>query len=92
MQAAQYVRMSTEHQQYSIDNQKAAIEEYAQQHHLEITDTYIDAGKSGLDLAHRPGLRALLEDITCGRAIAPAIGDILNYQAVACGVFSGSGV
>jgi DNA invertase Pin-like site-specific DNA recombinase len=65
--------MSTEHQQYSIDNQKAAIEEYAQQHHLEIIDTYVDAGKSGLDLAHRPGLRALLEDITCGRAEFSAV-------------------
>ena len=30
--AAQYVRMSTDLQQYSIENQKAAIQQYAQQH------------------------------------------------------------
>ena len=40
---------------------------------MEIIDTYIDARKSGLDLAHRPGLRVLLEDITCGRAEFSAV-------------------
>jgi hypothetical protein len=30
--AAQYVRMSDEAQQYSVDNQKAAIAEYAASH------------------------------------------------------------
>lgn len=30
--AAQYVRMSDEQQQYSIDNQKAAIQQYADAH------------------------------------------------------------
>jgi DNA invertase Pin-like site-specific DNA recombinase len=29
MRAAAYLRMSTEHQQYSIANQSAAIQEYA---------------------------------------------------------------
>jgi hypothetical protein len=29
MRAAQYVRMSTEHQQYSIENQQVAIAQYA---------------------------------------------------------------
>ena len=27
---AEYVRMSTEHQQYSLDNQRAAIQSYAE--------------------------------------------------------------
>lgn len=66
--AAQYLRMSTEHQRYSIENQKAAIEEYAKQNYLRIVSTYVDAGKSGLDLVHRPGLRELLEHITSGHA------------------------
>ena len=57
--AAQYVRMSTEHQQYSIDNQSAAIHQYALDHRMEIVRTYTDAGKSGLTLANRPGLRQL---------------------------------
>jgi Resolvase, N terminal domain len=32
VRAAQYLRMSTEHQLYSPDNQRNAIAEYAQQH------------------------------------------------------------
>jgi DNA invertase Pin-like site-specific DNA recombinase len=30
--AAQYLRMSTEHQNYSLMNQSAAIQQYAEQH------------------------------------------------------------
>jgi len=71
--AAQYLRMSTEHQRYSIENQRAAIEEYAQQNQLEVVTAYIDAGKSGLDLVHRPGLRALLADVRSGRAEFSAV-------------------
>ncbi len=63
MRAAQYARMSTEHQQYSIQNQEAAIASYAEVHGFEIVRSYRDEAKSGLDLAHRPGLRALLEDV-----------------------------
>src|SRR5664279_1791566 len=63
MRAAQYARMSTEHQQYSIQNQEAAIAVYAEQYGFEIVRSYRDEAKSGLDLAHRPGLRALLEDV-----------------------------
>jgi DNA invertase Pin-like site-specific DNA recombinase len=63
MRAAQYVRMSTEHQQYSIENQQTAIAEYALRHDFEIVQTYADPARSGLDLVHRPGLRKLLEDV-----------------------------
>ena len=61
--AAQYVRMSTDHQKYSIDNQQDAIDEYARKHDLEIVRTYRDDGKSGLSLSGRDGLAHLLEDI-----------------------------
>ena len=61
--AAQYVRMSTEHQHYSIENQMAAIAEYAQRKGFQIAATYADSAKSGIDLRHRPGLRKLLEDV-----------------------------
>jgi DNA invertase Pin-like site-specific DNA recombinase len=43
--AAQYVRMSDDGQQYSIDNQKAAIQEHAKQHGFVVVRTYADAGK-----------------------------------------------
>jgi DNA invertase Pin-like site-specific DNA recombinase len=61
--AAQYVRMSTEEQCYSIRNQKAAIAEYAGLNGFEIIRTYEDPGESGLSLHHRVGLRELLTDV-----------------------------
>ena len=63
MRAVQYVRMSTERQEYSIANQAAAIAAYALLHEFEIVKTYSDPGKSGIDLSHRPGLQALLDDV-----------------------------
>ena len=44
--AAQYVRMSDKQQQYSIDNQKAAIRQYADAHGFAIVKTYADEDKS----------------------------------------------
>jgi DNA invertase Pin-like site-specific DNA recombinase len=61
--AAQYIRMSTEHQQYSPQNQSKTVEQYAALHGMRIVRTYIDSGRSGLRLAGRDGLRALLEDV-----------------------------
>lgn len=62
-QAAQYLRMSTEHQQYSSVNQSDAIAKYAGLHDMEIVRTYADHGRSGLNLTGRAGLRALLDDV-----------------------------
>lgn len=63
LRAAQYVRMSTEHQRFSTENQASAIAEYAKAHGIEIVRTYQDAGKSGLTLKGRPGLQQLLQDV-----------------------------
>jgi predicted site-specific integrase-resolvase len=43
--AAKYVRMSTEHQKYSTENQAEAIEQYAARRDLVIVRTYADEGK-----------------------------------------------
>ena len=64
--AAQYLRMSTEHQRYSLMNQAAVIAEYAQTHAFAIVRTYSDAAKSGLNLKHRYGLQQLLQDVVRG--------------------------
>jgi len=53
LRAAQYVRMSTERQQYSIQNQAAVIATYAHAHNLTIVQTYRDEGESGLQLKNR---------------------------------------
>jgi len=68
VRAAQYLRMSTEHQTYSIDNQKDAIRDYADIMGYDIVATYEDAGRSGLNLGGRPGLQQLLTDVESGRA------------------------
>ena len=67
VRAAEYVRMSTEHQQYSTDNQATAIRRFADTHGYEIVYTYKDDGKSGLNLSGRSGLISLLADIDAGR-------------------------
>ncbi len=61
--AAQYLRMSTEHQQYSLENQSTAIRKYAESHGFAIVRSYSDASRSGLVLRHRVGLRQLLQDV-----------------------------
>jgi DNA invertase Pin-like site-specific DNA recombinase len=71
--AAQYVRMSTEHQQYSLENQSDAIHAYAALHGFEIIQTYSDSAKSGVVLRNRPGLQQLLKDVVGGSAPYRAI-------------------
>jgi DNA invertase Pin-like site-specific DNA recombinase len=61
---AQYLRMSTEHQKYSLDNQVAANKEYAERNGFTVIKSYVDAGKSGLVVKHRKGLAQLLHDVT----------------------------
>ena len=64
--AAQYVRMSTEHQRYSTEhqrysteNQSDAILQYAVRCGFDIVRTYVDNGKSGLRLDGRDALKQL---------------------------------
>lgn len=67
--AAMYVRMSTDHQKYSTENQADAIQEYAARHNIEIIETYADQGKSGLSLDGRDALKRLIEDVQASRAM-----------------------
>ncbi len=60
VRAVQYVRNSSDHQHHSLENQVAAIAEYASQRGYEIVATYVDAGRSGLSLKGRHGLQQLL--------------------------------
>lgn len=66
--AAAYVRMSTERQNYSIQHQRRAINEYALRHGLEVIKTYADSGKSGLRINGRTGLKSLIDDVSSGLA------------------------
>lgn len=68
LRAVEYVRMSTEHQQYSTENQSDKIREYATQRGIQIVRTYADAGKSGLRIDGRVSLQRLLHDVESGAA------------------------
>ena len=71
--AAEYVRMSTDHQRYSTENQSTVIKKYAAARGYEIVRTYADAGKSGLSLGGRDALQQLLEDVQSGRSDFSAV-------------------
>jgi DNA invertase Pin-like site-specific DNA recombinase len=63
IRAAAYVRMSTEHQQYSTNNQMDVILEYASRRGMEIVRTYSDEGKSGLNIQGRDSLGLMISDV-----------------------------
>jgi DNA invertase Pin-like site-specific DNA recombinase len=84
---AQYVRMSSEHQQYSIANQSAAIALYAAAHNLGIVRSFIDGGKTGTTIKHRKGLQELLRTVESGNA---DFTDILVYDVSRWGRFPDS--
>ena len=64
--AAEYLRMSDDHQQYSPANQRLLIRNYALAHNFVVTKTYVDEARSGLQLKNRPSLSAMLQDVLSG--------------------------
>jgi len=74
---AQYVRMSTEHRQYSPENQLDVIRQYAAGHNMDIVQAYSDHGRSGLNIAGREALNQLMSggipagaEILCWKKLA----------------------
>lgn len=63
-----YVRMSTDHQKYSTENQEKVIDEYASRYVIDIVKTYTDSGKSGLSIDGRDALKQLINDVQSGLA------------------------
>lgn len=82
--AAHYVRMSTEHQQYSTENQLEVLRRYADSHGMDTVRVYADEGKSGLNLAGRTQLQLLLKEVETGNA---DFTDILVYDVSRWGRF-----
>jgi DNA invertase Pin-like site-specific DNA recombinase len=82
--AAAYVRMSTEHQEYSTAHQMVAIREYAAKHDLWIAQVYSDEGISGLEIKSRAGLKRLINDVLRGKA---DFGTVLVYDISRWGRF-----
>jgi DNA invertase Pin-like site-specific DNA recombinase len=63
VRAAQYIRMSTDHQEYSPVFRREAIARYAAAHGIRVVRDYEDAAISGLTLRERPALIQLLIDV-----------------------------
>ncbi|WP_119273116.1 recombinase family protein [Taklimakanibacter deserti] len=82
--AAMYVRMSTEHQKYSTENQGDAIRRYATARNIEIVRVYADQGKSGLRLDGRDALKRLIDEVQNGQ---PDFEVILAYDVSRWGRF-----
>src|SRR5438874_12214352 len=82
--AAAYVRMSTEHQQYSTSNQMDVIREFAKRRGLEIVKEYYDEGKSGLNIAGREYLARMIKDVQSGEVM---FSNILVYDIHSWGRF-----
>lgn len=61
--AAAYVRMSTDQQDLSIGIQLDAIEAYAEANGLQVARVYRDAGRSGLEISKRDGMKQMLRDV-----------------------------
>src|ERR1700757_1254356 len=74
--AAQYVRMSTEHQQYSTENQMDTMGRYADGRKMQIVRTSSDEARNGL--------RDLIRDVETGRADYT---DVLVYDVSRWGRF-----
>ncbi|WP_258524890.1 recombinase family protein [Serratia quinivorans] len=73
IKVAQYLRMSTDHQTFSIDNQAQYIKKYADDHNMEIICTYDDEGKSGVTAIGRNNFNKLIQDVVTGEICIEAV-------------------
>jgi predicted site-specific integrase-resolvase len=71
--AVAYVRMSTDHQKYSTENQLDVIRSYAGARGLQILRVFEDSGRSGLRLDGREALQNLMAEVLSGHADFKAI-------------------
>ena len=65
--AAAYVRMSTEHQQYSTSNQMDVIRDYAKRRGMQIVKDYSDDGQKRVEYPGRESLAQMIQDVQDGK-------------------------
>ena len=73
IRAAEYVRMSTDHQKYSTANQSDTIRTYAAARGMTIVRSYVDEGVSGVTFRKRDAVQQLIEHVRSGDADFAAI-------------------
>lgn len=84
LNAAIYVRMSTDRQVYSVAHQRLHLHAFALARGYCVVQEYADEGKSGLDIKGRAGLRALIHDVQVG---SPGFTTVLVYDVSRWGRF-----
>lgn len=84
IRAAEYIRMSTEYQQYSTDNQVTVIRQYAERRGYEIVRTFVDEGKCGLDIGRRRARQGVLAVVEANLADFSVL---VVYDVSRCGQF-----
>jgi len=67
LKAAIYIRMSTELQTESPENQERQIRAYAERYNMVVVKVYRDLGISGVTAEERPQFRALIDDVQHSR-------------------------
>lgn len=77
--AAAYLRMSTDDQSASIPDQKRSIVEYAKMHGYRIVAEYSDPGISGDNTSKRKGFRRMLDDAAVGRFRVILVWDLSRF-------------
>ena len=82
--AVAYVRMSTDHQKYSTENQRDIIRDYATARGLQILRIFEDSGRSGLRLDGREALQNLMAEVRTDQA---DFRSILVYDVSRWGLF-----
>lgn len=66
MKCVAYIRVSTDKQVeegFGLDSQKRDIEDYCRKHEMVISEWYIDAGLSGMEMTKRVELQRLISDL-----------------------------
>lgn len=71
--AAQYIRASTDRQEYSAQNQMTVIAGYAARNGFTVVQTYDDPASSGVLLRRRKGLQSLIRDVVQAQASYRAV-------------------
>ncbi len=66
--AVAYVRMSTDNQKYSTENQMDFIKEYVKERDFNLIGVFEDAGKSGVQIKGRDNFQKLLDIVQSGEA------------------------
>lgn len=71
--AAQYLRMSTDQQRYSLESQAELIASYCRREGYEVVATYEDAACTGVTATKRTGLQSLLRDVLAGASFTTVL-------------------